>query len=306
MTNRLGRLDLNLLKAFVVTYNEKKLRKAALKLQITPPALSVKISKLNHYFDEVLFVKTPDGFIPTPFADDLYNGINELLAGIETHVGQVGQFVPAELDETVKIAIGRHQIPWLAPKLYHRVRELAPNCKLIIDACGSVHVSDLLTTDIDLIVDLEMPVDKLVSGYEVGTHHWEYVVRKGHPLNGTVSLEQATDYEIGLIHDSTLPHGVKTNDLEELISKGTPARIGICTPSFAAMLEILLTTDVICPMYKPLYLEHDSILKSISIEPTKFLPEFPIFAYIHKKNRYSRKHLWLIDLIKQELSTGYS
>lgn len=305
MTNRLGRLDLNLLKAFVVTYNEKKLRKAAHKLQITPPALSVKISKLNHYFDEILFVKTPDGFMPTPFADDLYNGVNELLAGIETHVGRVGQFVPEELDETVKVAIGRHQIPWLAPKLYQRVRELAPNCKLIFDACGSVHVGDLLTTDIDLIVDLEMPVDKLVSGYEVGTHNWEYVVRKGHSLNGTVSLEQATHYEVGLIHDSTLPHGVKAQVLEELVSKGNPVKVGVSTPSFAAMLEIIVNTDIICPMYRPLYLKHKSMLKSITVEPTKFLPEFPIFAYIHKKNRYSRKHQWLIELIKQELSTGY-
>ncbi|MGR5094027.1 LysR family transcriptional regulator [Vibrio maritimus] len=294
-------LDLNLLKAFVVTYNEKKLRRAAAKLNITPPALSVKISKLNQYFEETLFVKTPDGFMPTPFSDELFAGVNELLAGIEMQVSQMGKFAPKDLNETIKIAIGRHQIPWLAPKLYRRVRQLAPNCNLIIDACGSVHVSDLLTTDIDLIVDLETPVDKSVSGFEVGTHEWEFVVRKQHPLEGIVPIEKAIEYEVGLIHDSTLPHGVSAKFFNEMVSAGTPAKIGICTPSFAAMLEILLTMDVICPMFKPSFWAHQDKLKAISIEPNEFLPTFPIFAYMHKKNRYSRKHLWLVEVIKQEL-----
>ena len=300
MPNIAKQLDLNLLKAFVVTYNEKKLRRAAQKLLISPPSLSVKISKLNSYFDETLFVKTPEGFMPTPFADSLFYGVNELLTGIEDRVNQVGYFVPAQLNETLKIALGRHQIAWLTPRLYRRLKELAPNCNFIADAYGSVHMSDLLDSDVDLIVEFDMPVQKVISSFEVGTHEWEFVVRKDHPLNGRVELNKLVEYEIGLLNDSTLPHGIGADFLKDMSKAGTPVKFSFSTPSFAAMLEVVQGSDIVCSMFRGSFLQHQDKLKRLNVEHFNLSREVPVNAYVHKKNRHSKKHQWLIGLIREE------
>ncbi|MGL6260972.1 LysR family transcriptional regulator [Vibrio sp. WXL210] len=306
MSEKQKRIDLNLLTAFVTTYEEKKLRQAAKKLHITAPSLSVKISKLNDYFGETLFVKSPSGFLPTPFADSLYERVNGLLSSLESEVQQAGAFDPSELDETIKISIGRHQIPWLTPRLYRAVKRVAPKARLIVNPYISEHLSDLLCSDTEMVIELDRPSQKIVSSTEVGTHETWFAVRKDHPLEGTVTLKELLKYEFALVHDSALPIGVTQALLKKLASMEMDYTIGISSPSFEAIVDILIHSDAVSPMYKNSVLQHSDKLKVIQVTEHDFRLEHPIYAYVHKKNRYSKKHQWLIDVVRKALVTGES
>lgn len=49
-------MDLNSLKYFIAVYEERGVSNAAKQLGITPSAVSQNISKLNEFYNEVLFV----------------------------------------------------------------------------------------------------------------------------------------------------------------------------------------------------------------------------------------------------------
>ncbi|MFA0232768.1 LysR family transcriptional regulator, partial [Vibrio sp. 10N.261.45.A7] len=63
---KLNNVDLNLLKVFVVVYQEQSLRKAGEKLFVSTPAVSQSIKKLKESLGEELFVLSNKQFLPTP------------------------------------------------------------------------------------------------------------------------------------------------------------------------------------------------------------------------------------------------
>lgn len=68
MTKPLTRLDLNLLLTLQLLLQERSVSKAAKKLNVTGSTVSKSLAKLRDWFGDPLFVKTPQGFSPTPLA----------------------------------------------------------------------------------------------------------------------------------------------------------------------------------------------------------------------------------------------
>ena len=63
--------DFNLLYLFTVLYEERSLNKAALRMNLSQPAMSHKLNKLRGEFDDPLFIRTGRGFTPTPKAHQM-------------------------------------------------------------------------------------------------------------------------------------------------------------------------------------------------------------------------------------------
>lgn len=59
MSKSLSRLDLNLLFTFQLLSQERSVSKAAKKLNVTPSTVSKSLAKLRDWFDDPLFIKTP-------------------------------------------------------------------------------------------------------------------------------------------------------------------------------------------------------------------------------------------------------
>ncbi|MDO4441974.1 MAG: LysR family transcriptional regulator [Moraxella sp.] len=61
----LRKLDLNLLKAFVVLLDEQNVSRAAHRLSLTQPAMSGILNRLRTSFNDPLFVRVQHGIVPT-------------------------------------------------------------------------------------------------------------------------------------------------------------------------------------------------------------------------------------------------
>ena len=95
MKKSLARLDLNLLFTLQLLLQEQSVTKAAKKLNVTPPTVSKSLNKLREWFDDPLFVKTPQGLRPTPLALSMANDLSDWL--------QIGsQLLAKRGDETPK------------------------------------------------------------------------------------------------------------------------------------------------------------------------------------------------------------
>lgn len=59
--DRFANLDLNLLRTFLVLFQELNMRKASVRLNVSQPAISQALQRLRHHFDDELFVKVRSG-----------------------------------------------------------------------------------------------------------------------------------------------------------------------------------------------------------------------------------------------------
>ena len=68
-------LDLRLLEVFEAIFVEKSLTNAALKLDMTQPAVSQSLTRMRTHFGDTLFVRAPGGMEPTPRAKELFASV---------------------------------------------------------------------------------------------------------------------------------------------------------------------------------------------------------------------------------------
>lgn len=79
MNKSLHRLDLNLLIILQYLLEERSVSLVAARLAVTPSAVSKALTKLRTWFDDPLFIRSPQGLIPTPLMLRLEGVLPEFL-----------------------------------------------------------------------------------------------------------------------------------------------------------------------------------------------------------------------------------
>ena len=77
--NDLRRVDLNLLIVFETLMHERSVTRATEKLFLGQPAISAALSRLRTLFDDPLFVRTAQGMVPTPMAQNIIGPVRNAL-----------------------------------------------------------------------------------------------------------------------------------------------------------------------------------------------------------------------------------
>ena len=80
----LRKLDLNLLKAFVVLLDECNVSRSAQRLSVTQPAMSGILNRLRESFNDPLFVRVQHGMQPTDRAIELGKIARQILTDINS------------------------------------------------------------------------------------------------------------------------------------------------------------------------------------------------------------------------------
>jgi DNA-binding transcriptional LysR family regulator len=77
-----GAFDLNLLIVFDAVMQERSVTRAGGRIGLSQPAVSHALSRLRHMLKDDLFIRTPDGMLPTPRAEQLAEPLRRALARI--------------------------------------------------------------------------------------------------------------------------------------------------------------------------------------------------------------------------------
>lgn len=86
MSNKpLHRIDLNLLVIFQILLQERSVTLAAKWLSISPSAVSKALAKLRIWFDDPLFIRSPQGLIPTPLSLSIEDSLSDFI-NISHHI----------------------------------------------------------------------------------------------------------------------------------------------------------------------------------------------------------------------------
>src|ERR1700737_2445215 len=80
---QLKTFDLNLLVVFEAVLRERSVTKAGEKLGLSRPAMSHALNRLRWMLKDQLFVRTPEGMMPTPRAEHLAEPISRALLDLK-------------------------------------------------------------------------------------------------------------------------------------------------------------------------------------------------------------------------------
>src|SRR3989442_1773221 len=135
--------DLNLLVVFDGVMHERSVTRAGKRLGMSQPALSHALNRLRYLLKDQLFLRTPQGMVPTPRAEQLALPLRQALADMQRAL-EPEAFVPAQANRRFSIAINNYAATVLAAPLGSPVPAAPPLVQLDLRPSGTLNVFDLL------------------------------------------------------------------------------------------------------------------------------------------------------------------
>ncbi|MBE0622998.1 MAG: LysR family transcriptional regulator [Burkholderiales bacterium] len=237
-------LDLNLLRAFDAIATEASVTIAGERIGLSQPAMSNALARLRELFDDPLFVRTPRGMRPTPFAQQLAQPVREALRLIQGALQQHAGFNPKSSANTFRFSMSDIGEMVFLPGLLERVKRDAPGVKIeaVRIPIKDVHAA-LEAGEIDLAVGFLPGLTTGILQQPLFSEYYACMLRADHPLIGAkISAKQFREAAHVLVSYAGTGHQMIE---ETYIKEGLSERIAARVPHFLVVPMILARTDLI-------------------------------------------------------------
>jgi DNA-binding transcriptional LysR family regulator len=176
-------IDLNLLTVFEAVYEERNQVKAAERLAMTQPGVSLALSRLRYLVNDRLFQARARGLVPTPKADELYVRIHQALNLIRDEFSLRGGFDLETSQRTFVVAITYGGGAMFGPTLNALIQSQAPNVRLILRTIDPVSELPGLLKDqrIDVAIHQQRFDDPQLEHLPYDEHELVVIAHQDHP-----------------------------------------------------------------------------------------------------------------------------
>ncbi|MEO3740489.1 LysR family transcriptional regulator [Enterobacter sp. AG5470] len=297
----LHRLDLNLLLTLDVLLSEHNVTRAAQRLNLSQPSVSVQLARLREIFDDPLLLPGPRGMQPTARADGLREPLRQALDALQRAVSPVSEFDPAQAQVTWRVAATDYTETAVLLPLLARLRAAAPASRLAIFELNPGQIQRQAEQgDIDLFFHLRDGSPPALHQRWLFTERYVLAGRVNHPaLQRRPTLEQFCSLE----HVIVSPEGGgfrAATDLA-LAQRGLTRNVVLSVPHFLFMLDALARTDLVAVLPERLVATSDAL--SV-VEPPVELAGFDMLMLWHERLHRDPGHKWLRQQILTSLATG--
>jgi DNA-binding transcriptional LysR family regulator len=288
----LHEVDLNLLVVFNQLLIERRVSKAADTLGVSQPAVSNSLAKLRRVFGDELFLRTPNGMEPTPFADQLAESIGYALAMIHSGINQRTSFEPSSAERGFTMGLTDIGEIYFLPPLIDRLRSEAPRVTLSTVRNTAVNLRDELEAGkVDLAIGL---LPQLKAGFfqrRLFSQSYVCLMRRGHRLDKKkISLAEFSGAEHLVVVSAGTGHG----KVDELLQRsGVERTIRLTVPHYVSVGHILQGSDMVATVPERLA---DRLVEPFGLvkvpHPAK-LPDVAINVFWHAKYHRAPANQWL-------------
>jgi len=289
-----GAFDLNLLIVFDAVMHERSVTRAGSRIGLSQPAMSHALNRLRYMLKDELFVRTPEGMVPTPraemLAQPLRNALSEMQLALEP-----AAFDPAASDRRFALAINNYAAVVLAPPLVAAVSAGAPAVHLALRPSGTLDIVERLDRgDLDLTIgSVDSPGERFATA-PLLEDPFVMVMRRGHP---------ASRRKLSAAAFAALPHleisssGEDTGFIDRwLVASGLVRRIGLRAPYLSAG-PILVQSDMVATLSRRIAQEFVRNHPLQIREPPYDSPRVRTTMLWHRRLDRHPAHRWLRDVI---------
>jgi DNA-binding transcriptional LysR family regulator len=293
-------IDLNQLVLFQQLMVERRVSKVADNLGLTQPAVSNTLAKLRRQFGDDLFVRTPKGMMPTPFAEQLAEPIGYALGMIHSGLNQLSHFEPASVKRSVTIGMTDIGEIIFLPALIERLRRDAPGVSVVTVRTTATNLrEDMEAGKVDLAIG---PLPQLKAGFfqrRLFRQRYVCLFRKGHPLGHRLDRRRLSlaDFKAAE-HLVIVSAGTGHGKVDELIRRaGVERNVRLTIPHYVSVGHLLANSDMLATVTERLA---QSLAQpfDLTFRPHPMeLPEIAINVFWHAKVHRSPAHQWLRGVV---------
>lgn len=291
--DNLRNVDLNLLVTLEALLTERNVTRAARRLHLSQPSVSVQLRKLRQIFGDPLLSAVPGGMSPTTRAQALLPALRSTLADMRRLLRQQGPFEPRTARVTWQIAAADYAEYAILIPLFARIRDVAPEIRFAVRGVGLGHVMMTRQLDsgaIDLaLMAMDTPPTHLHHAI-LYTENYVLIGRKGHPaLERRLTIERLRRLEYTIMSpEGGGFRGVTDVALETL---GHKRRVVFSTQHFLSIPELVARTDIVAMVPSRLVRNRSDQLRIVA--PPLSIPSYEMAMIWHERSEREPAHEWL-------------
>lgn len=285
-------IDLNLLIVFDELRRQGRVSAAAKTLGISQPGVSNALNRLRRLLGDDLFVRTPGGMLPTPYAEKIAEPIADALRTLQTALSARTSFDPESSTNVFTVAMSDVGEIYFLAQLMQHLAQVAPHTTL----------QTVRTTDVDLKTEMERGVIDLALGFipdlkagffqrRLFQQTYVCLCRTSHPFARTgLSLQQFQQADHVMVLGTNTGHGIVNRVLQEA---GVGRNVRLCVPHFMAVAQVLQLTDMIAVVPER-FAERVAHHFGLQAHPCPIaMPTTEIHAVWHARKHRDPAHQWL-------------
>lgn len=291
---KLEKVDLNLFVVFDAIYRERSVTKVAVQLNLTQPAVSNALSRLRQTFDDPLFVRTPEGMMPSPVADTIVGDIREALSLLGQSVSSNAHFDPASSEKVFRLGMNDLAEALLLPRLQAKIKQRAPKVSITSYYVAREEATQELKAGlIDLLLDAPTVNAKSLRHQKLSALPYVVAMRKTHPLaEKKLSVE---DYlQSDHLHVSSRRTGRGQMDIA-LHAQGYQRNVRMRVQSYLVAGHIAEDTDLLWTVPKVLADRLPLLVKPLPFK----MDQLQWHLYWHEKADNDPASLWIRETIAE-------
>jgi len=291
-------LDLNLLRVFDAIASAGSVTVAGANIGLSQPAMSNALARLRELFGDPLFVRTPRGMRPTPFAQQLAQPVREALRLIQGALQQHTGFDPMSSGNTFRFSMTDIGEMVFLPGLLERVKRDAPGVKIEVVRLPikDVHAA-LEAGDIDLAVGFLPGLTTGVLQQPLFREHYVCMMRADHPLAGAkISAKQFREAAHVLVSYTGTGHQVIE---ETFVKEGLTGRIAARVPDFLVVPMILDRTDLIVTVPSRVAAVFARLGNIKVLKLPVDMPSFEVRLHWHRRFHQDPANRWLREAMAE-------
>jgi DNA-binding transcriptional LysR family regulator len=298
-TMKLADIDLNLLVVFQHLLREGRVSRTAEVLGLSQPAVSNALRRLRHLMGDELFLRTPQGMVPTPHAKALALPVSQALDDLHRALNLRASFDPASSDRCFTLALTDVGELYFLPALMGALALTAPGvtlrCVPVADA--ALH-NAMAAGRVDLALGWLPPAEDGFFQQALFRQRYVTLLRAQHPL--------AQHQQIGAAHyrqamhvcvvSAGTGHGLVDEALERL---GVARRVALTVPHYAALGPVLASTDLLATVPERFAERVTQPFGLVTRPLTTRLPISTICQLWHAHQHREPGHQWLRAQVAQ-------
>jgi DNA-binding transcriptional LysR family regulator len=289
--DNLRRIDLNLLVTLEALLTERNVTRAAQRVHLSQPSVSVQLRKLRQIFADPLLVASSRGMLPTTRAVELLQPLRVALDEMRHVLEPREAFNPARSKMTWQIAAADYaEYAVLMPMLAH-LRKVAPGIRIAVrEASHATMIKQLESGRLDAgLLAMDAAPDRL-HHQVLFKERYVLVARKAHPaLKRKLTLDTFCELDYVMVS----PEGGGFRGVVEplLESRGRERRVSLSVPHFLLVPEVVRRTDMVALLPSRLIKEDTRHLQVLT--PPLQVPGFSMAIIWHERTHSDPAHSWL-------------
>lgn len=301
---KLTDIDLNLLVVFDRLVQDGRVSRVADALGLSQPAVSNALRRLRDLLDDELFLRTPSGMKPTPYALQLAEPVAQALRGLQGALNVRASFDPARSERCFTLAMTDVGEIYFLPVLMDALAREAPGvtlrCAPVADAALR---EDMASGRVDLALG---SLPQLQAGFfQQALFRQRYValMRAGHPLAARKTLTAAQYRQAAHVRvvSANTGHGQVEAALERL---GVARTVQLTVPHYVALGHVLGSTDLVATVPERFAERACAPFGLVARPLTLKLPGSTIAQLWHAHLHRDPGHQWLRGLVARRFGTA--